>query len=90
MATLDETRKLLAYIAIRMGGVDGLAGKLQISPNVLMLYITGERFVPDRLVLRVVDLVLDEADAISGTSMNSGTEPNQRASQSRPDSKLDP
>lgn len=60
MALQEGTRKLLAHVAVQMGGVDRLADRLGISARVLHLYITGKELVPDSLFLRVVDVVLEK------------------------------
>lgn len=60
MALQEGTRKLLAHVAVQMGGVDRLAGKLGISARLLNLYITGKERIPDSLFLRVVDVVLEK------------------------------
>jgi hypothetical protein len=58
----DETRKLLAHVANRLGGVEALAARLGISPRVLGAYLSGHELIPDALVLRVVDLVLGDTE----------------------------
>lgn len=60
----DETRKLLAHIAARLGGMENLAARLKVSPRVVSLYLSGKEPVPDTLVLQVVDLVIDELDRL--------------------------
>jgi hypothetical protein len=59
METAKATRQLLARAAVRLGGVDALASQLQISQRVLTLYIEGHEAVPDSLLLRVIDVILD-------------------------------
>jgi hypothetical protein len=54
------TRQLLARAAVRLGGVDALASQLEISQRVLTLYIEGHEAVPDSLLLRVIDVILDD------------------------------
>jgi hypothetical protein len=60
VAIQEGTRKLLAHVAVQMGGVDRLADKLGISARLLNLYITGKEHIPDSLFLRVVDVVLEK------------------------------
>jgi hypothetical protein len=60
----DETRKLLAHIAARLGGVEAVAARLNISPRILGLHMTGKEPVPVTLVLQVVDLILNEIDKL--------------------------
>ena len=59
METAKATRHLLARAAVRLGGVDALASQLEISERVLTLYIQGHGAVPDSLLLRVIDVILD-------------------------------
>lgn len=59
METTKATRQLLARAAVRLGGVDALASQLEISQRVLTLYIQGHEAVPDSLLLRVIDVILD-------------------------------
>jgi hypothetical protein len=59
MATQEEARSFLVHAAVRLGGVEALAAKLDIGPRVLEHYISGNEPVPDSLFLRVIDVVLD-------------------------------
>jgi hypothetical protein len=60
----EETRKLLAHIAARLGGVENLAARLKLSPRVISLYLSGKDVIPDALVLQVVDLVIEQLDGL--------------------------
>lgn len=60
MEIAKAARHLLARAAVRLGGVEQLASRLGVSPRVLKLYIEGHEAVPDSLLLRVIDLVLDD------------------------------
>ena len=62
METHDETRKLLAHVASRLGGVEALAARLGIGARALGAYLSGKELIPDALVLQVVDLVLVEME----------------------------
>ena len=59
MTSQNETRKMLAYVAARMGGIKQLAVPLGIDSATLSNYVAGREAVPDKLVLQVVDLVLE-------------------------------
>jgi hypothetical protein len=59
LETAKASRQLLARAAVRLGGVEALASQLEISQRVLMLYIQGHEAVPDSLLLRVIDVILD-------------------------------
>lgn len=60
MENTKATRQLLARAAVRLGGVDALASQLEISQRVLTLYIEGHEAVPDSLLLRVIDVILED------------------------------
>lgn len=83
MAAEGAARKLLAHIAVRVGGVEGLASMLEVQPDLLRLYITGAKAVPDSLLLRVVDILLDQ-------EAQKGKKPVQPSSQSSQGRKLNP
>ena len=59
MVTREEAKRFLAQAAARVGGMDALAGKLDIGPHVLEHYLNGQKPVPESLVLRIIDVVLD-------------------------------
>ena len=59
LETAKATRLLLARAAVTLGGVDALASQLDISQRALTLYIQGHEAVPDALLLRVIDVILD-------------------------------
>jgi AcrR family transcriptional regulator len=71
LSAQDPTRKLLAHIAVRMGGVDQIAKRLKLSARVVRLYIEGKEQIPDALVLRAVDLILDELDGLKSAPSRS-------------------
>ena len=76
-----DTRKLLAHAAVRVGGVNNLAAKLGVSSHVVSRYLTGKENIPESLFLVLVDLILEALPR---------EEPNPPASQSLPNSTLDP
>ena len=57
---LDDARRVLAGAAARAGGVDKLASQLDVSERLLRHYIEGHEPVPDRLFLKVVDVILKQ------------------------------
>jgi DNA-binding transcriptional regulator YdaS (Cro superfamily) len=59
MTSQEETRKMFAYVAARMGGVEQLASRLGIHETTASHYVTGKENIPNTVVLRVVDLVLE-------------------------------
>lgn len=72
MEDTKATRQLLARAAVRLGGVDALASQLEISQRVLTLYIDGHEAVPDSLLLRVIDVILEDL-----TDQNTSEHPGQ-------------
>jgi hypothetical protein len=76
---------VLARAAAQLGGVEPLAAKLMISQRLLQYYITGSEPVPDPLLLRAIDIVLEQLPGIQNQ-----VQPSQQASQSLPASKRDP
>lgn len=59
MTSQHETRRMLAYVAARMGGIHQLASRLGINETTAARYVTGKEVIPDAIELRVVDLVLE-------------------------------
>ena len=43
-----------------VGGTEALAARLDISPRVLKLYLEGHESIPDSLLLRAIDLIVDD------------------------------
>jgi hypothetical protein len=85
MGSHEVARRVLARAAAQLGSVESLAGRLMISSRLLQYYITGSEPVPDSLLLRVIDIVLEGLPEIE---KHSPTSP--QASHSLPDSKRDP
>jgi hypothetical protein len=73
------SRLLLAKAAVRLGGVGALASQLEISPRLLTLYIEGHDAVPDSLLLRVIDFILDDLpDPHSGRQVGNSSPDSKR------------
>lgn len=53
---------MLARAAAKLGGVEALAERMQIGHRVLRHYIEGKEPVPDAVLLRALDVLLDESD----------------------------
>ena len=54
----DEIR-LLKKAAETLGGVEAFATRVGISARLMRLYLEGRRRIPDELVFKAVDIVLD-------------------------------
>lgn len=85
MGSQALARRVLARAAAQLGGVEPLAAKLMIRARLLQYYITGSEPVPDSLLLRAIDIVLQGLPEIEQHS-----QPGHPASQADPDSKRDP
>ena len=64
METIRIGRRVLARAAAKLGGVDALAARLEISEQVLRHYITGREPVPDALLMRAIDVILEDVPTI--------------------------
>ena len=53
----DVARKVLVQAAERLGGMEALATRLGITAGALRLYLMGSEPVPQKLFLRVVDVL---------------------------------
>jgi hypothetical protein len=56
-------KRILERAVEHLGGAEVVADRLKISLSRLRLYASGEREVPDRIVLRTIDLLMDEPRA---------------------------
>jgi len=64
METVRVGRRVLARAAAKLGGVESLAERLEISQRLLQYYITGREPVPDVLFMRAIDVILEEEPPI--------------------------
>ena len=53
-------QRLIVKVVNKLGGIDLAAARLEISPSLLMRFVEGTMSVPDAVLLRAVDHVLDE------------------------------
>ena len=53
-------RRVLARAAVLLGGVDRLAGRLNLTQRELGEFLTGGVPVPDALFLAAIDIVLED------------------------------
>ena len=56
---------VLAKAAARIGGADELAKYLAVAPEKLELWLSGAEVPPVAVVLRAVDLVIDDRSAFT-------------------------
>ena len=57
---VDSARRVLAQTAAQMGGIPRLASELKVSESVLRHYILGKEPIPEGLMLRVIDVLLEQ------------------------------
>lgn len=57
----DVARRALAQAIERAGGAEALAARLSIAPGALRMYLMGSERIPDRLFLRIVDVLQPQA-----------------------------
>jgi hypothetical protein len=61
MDSMQVGRRVLARAAAKVGGVQELVARLDISARLLRYYIAGRERVPDALFLRAIDVILEDA-----------------------------
>jgi hypothetical protein len=59
MAVKREHIHVLKKAAKTVGGVEALAMRVGVSAQVMRLYLKGRKPIPDDLVFKAVDIVLD-------------------------------
>jgi len=60
METQGLGQKVLAKAAVKIGGAAALARYLRVEPALLDRWLAGREVPPVEMVLRAVDLVVDE------------------------------
>ena len=65
MDTCALGRRVLAKAAARLGSADRLAAYLKVPPARLELWLSGAEVPPAETILRAVDLVVDDRDALT-------------------------
>lgn len=60
MDSMVTARLVLARAAALLGGVDKLAGRLEVTQRELGDFLTGGAPVPDALFLAAIDIVLED------------------------------
>jgi hypothetical protein len=57
---VDSARRILARAAAQVGGIPHLASELKLSESALRHYILGREPIPEALMLRVIDVLLEQ------------------------------
>jgi hypothetical protein len=76
-ACLDKIpigQAVLRKVAKRVGGIQAAAVALRVTPSAISQYLDGTLLVPDDVLLRAIDIVLDELPMI----INNGSQPFNR------------
>lgn len=60
MAKVSVGRQLLSRAAAKLGGVEALSERLGIGHRILRHYIEGKEPVPDSVLLRAIDVLLED------------------------------
>jgi hypothetical protein len=58
---LSVGQGVLIEVVEKLGGLDDAASRLEMTPSLLDRFVSGNAEVPDMLLLRAVDLVLEDA-----------------------------
>jgi hypothetical protein len=58
-------RLVLAKAVDRLGGLAESASRLEIDPALLQLYIDGEAPIPDAILLRAADQILEDLPTLT-------------------------
>ncbi len=59
MAGQEVARKVLAAATARVGGIEALASRLEVSQRVVRHYLEGNEPIPDSLLLSAIDLIIE-------------------------------
>jgi len=54
------SRQILAKAAVKIGGAEVLASRLEITAGVLKMYIEGDQEIPDSVLLRAIDIIIED------------------------------
>jgi hypothetical protein len=57
---VESARRVLAHTALQVGGIPRLAAELKLSEAVLRGYIAGKESIPEGLMLKVIDVLLEQ------------------------------
>lgn len=64
MADLNVHQRCLVRARETLGGLEGLARYLHVSPSSASAWLEGQIPLPDLIFLRVIDLLLDEVNGL--------------------------
>lgn len=57
---VDSARRVLARTALQVGGIPKLAAELKLSEAALRKYILGEESIPEGLLLKIIDVLVEQ------------------------------
>ena len=60
MPIQKASRQILAKAAVKIGGAEVLASRLEITARVLKMYLEGDQEIPDSVLLRAIDIIVED------------------------------
>jgi hypothetical protein len=60
MPIQKASRQILAKAAVKIGGAEVLASRLEITGRVLKMYLEGDQEIPDSVLLRAIDIIIED------------------------------
>ena len=60
MPVQKASRQILAKAAVKVGGAEVLASRLDITARALKMYLEGDQEIPDSLLLRAIDIIIED------------------------------
>jgi len=60
MPIQKASRQILAKAAVKIGGAEVLASRLEITARVLKMYLEGDQEIPDSVLLRAIDIIIED------------------------------
>ena len=60
MPIQKASRQILAKAAVKIGGAEVLASRLEITVRLLKMYVEGDQEIPDSVLLRAIDIIVED------------------------------
>jgi hypothetical protein len=60
MPIQKASRQILAKAAVKVGGAEVLASRLETTARALKMYLEGDQEIPDSLLLRAIDIIIED------------------------------
>jgi len=68
---VDEGKRVLEGAIVQVGGVKALAAHLRISERIVRHYLVGHEPIPEPLLMKLVDVIIQHLPENSGTTRRS-------------------